>query len=300
MLCEFAVEPALLGEWQEFRYLHEKFGVQRARMIAEFPKKWRRMVYDSATDFTDIQRSQLEDWLKGKEKFLVPSRRSFDVPDDWLHSAELAHNQQPFHAILSTENPHGNGKVLLPRNISIEQDPLFKCQTEDFMPRNPAGFVRISGFLLRCSRQIIFVDPHVKAMYKWGEALSAMLDCIPPDATMIRYCAVDSPMGQIKEDRLREFREKWPRLSIPAGKMLEFVLLGKDTGLDTHNRYILTERGGIKFPWGLDAPHDGSKDMVNIMAEETHATMFEEYSTLTSRSVLERLELVGEARKRIA
>ena len=291
MLREFAVEPALLGEWNEFRYLHEKFGVQRARMIALFPKKWPRMVYESATGFTEMQRKRLEEWLARKDKFLVPGGRDYDVADDWLHSAELAHERHPFHAILATTNPRGHEKILLSHGDPLENEPLFDCSHEDFMPRKPEEFVATSGLLLRCSRQIIFVDPHVRANDRWGEALSAMFGCIHPEAT-VRYCSIDSPQGIEKDFRLGELRKKWPRF-IPKGKVLEFILLGKDTGMDTHNRFILTERGGIKFAWGLDASNDGSKDVVNVMAEGTHVAMFDEYYNFSGRSVLERFEIIG-------
>lgn len=294
MLREFAVEPALLGDYNEFRYLSEKFGVQKARMIALFPKKWPRMVHEAAAGFTEIQKKRLEEWLARKDKFLVPGGRDYDVSADWLHNAELAYEQRPFRAILATENPRGHEKVLLPYGIPLDREPLFNCPHEIFMPRKPEEFVAITDLLLRCSRQIVFVDPQVRADDRWGEALSAMLNCAHPEAT-IRYCAIDfssQSKMETKEFRLGKLKEKWPRF-IPEGKVVEFILLDKDVGMDTHNRFILTERGGIKFAWGLDTSLDGSKDVVNVMAEETHAVMFNEYYNLAGRSVLERVEIIG-------
>ena len=92
--------------------------------------------------------------------------------------------------------------------------------------------------------------------------------------------------------RLDEIKKYWPR-SIPSGKALEFVLLDKDAGMDTHNRFILTERGGLKFAWGLDTSTDGAKDVVNVMAEDTHAAMFKEYGKLTGRTEVERFKIIG-------
>lgn len=289
MLREFAVEPALLGEYSEFRYLSEKFGVQKARMIAEFPRKWRRLVYDSASGFTELQKKRLEEWLARKETFLVPSGRVCDSSDDWLLSAELAHTSRPFHAILATANPRGHEKVLLPHDIPLENEPLFKTPHECFMTRKPEEFAAIGDLLLRSSRQIIFVDPHASASKRWCEALSAMLDCAHPEAA-IRYCSIDIP--EKRNYRLDEIKKYWPR-SIPKGKTLEFILLDKDAGMDTHNRFILTERGGIKFAWGLDTSTDGSKDVVNVMAEETHVEMFEGYNKLVGRTEVERFEIIG-------
>ena len=41
MLFEYAVEPQAIGSnWQNFRYLIEKFGFDRGRLISQFPKAW--------------------------------------------------------------------------------------------------------------------------------------------------------------------------------------------------------------------------------------------------------------------
>ena len=41
MLFEYAVEPQAIGSsWQKFRYLIEKFGFDRGRLIAQFPREW--------------------------------------------------------------------------------------------------------------------------------------------------------------------------------------------------------------------------------------------------------------------
>ena len=80
MLHEFAVEPKLLGTWESFHYLHEKFGVPKARLIAEFPKKWCLMVYDAAENFTDIQTKRLEQWLSEKDFFFSVLQSSVSLP----------------------------------------------------------------------------------------------------------------------------------------------------------------------------------------------------------------------------
>lgn len=39
MLHEYAVEPQAIGSsWERFRYVIEKFGFDRGRLISQFPK----------------------------------------------------------------------------------------------------------------------------------------------------------------------------------------------------------------------------------------------------------------------
>ena len=293
MLKEFALEPAVLGDWQEFRCLNDKFGSQRARMIAEFPKKWRKRVFEATMHFTDGQRKEIELWLiKGRKLFLVPNSLSNrqDIQTDWLQNAEAAHSQKPFHAIIAKSNPRNHPKVIS-SGLLYEQNPLFQCPHECFMPRNPAGYVEVSRNLLQWSETIIFVDPLFTSFKRWMEPLKAMLYCVSPNAQKISYC-IRLDDNDLK-GRLKEL-ESLPE-AIPRRMSLEVVILEKSPSEDTHNRFILTELGGLKFPWGLDAGESGSKDTVNLMAEATHQMKFAEYSEpeLFGHSVAMRFEVKG-------
>lgn len=282
MLHEFAVEPALLGDWQEFRALFGKFGVHQARMIAEFPKKWRKMVYEASAHFTDMQRKAIEDWLSDRDAFLIPNNRTYDVSVDWLSNAETAHTVNAFHAIIAHTNPRNRLEVILSGAL-YEQHALFKCPRECSMSRDSNGFVMVSGPLLKCSRQIIFVDPFFwkanserERRERWGQHFKALLSTLSP-TTVISICTSASPKGETVDFRQEEIEEKLPSF-IPNTIEIEILLLQHNSGNDTHNRYILTERGGIKFPWGLDADPSGAKDTVNLMESDTHQTKFSEYS----------------------
>jgi len=49
MIKEFALDPdAITSSYREFCYFTEKFGVSQGRVISAFPKKWRKLVCDSA------------------------------------------------------------------------------------------------------------------------------------------------------------------------------------------------------------------------------------------------------------
>ena len=294
MLHEFAVEPKLLGTWESFHYLHEKFGVPKARLIAEFPKKWRKMVHEAADNFSVRQRKILEEWLADKGAFLVPSGRDYAMPDNWLESAESAHAEKPFHAILACENPRANPAVLSADSPITETHHLFTCPHECAMPKKLAGYLAVSSSLLRHSREIIFVDPYFKAEKKWGEPLREMLRCIPVEPTKLKYCVNISPNGESQDFRVSELKEKLPRF-IPKNFSLNIVMIEKVLGHDTHNRFILTERGGLKFPWGLDVLEGSPEDIVNLMDKDTHQAKFAEYSTLTGHSVVATLMITGTA-----
>ena len=292
MIREFAVEPALLGDWNEFRYLHEKFGFSKARLIAEFPKKWRAMVYASASTFTPAQKKKLELWLKKKESFLVRSGREY-TSDNWLLSAEAADREegQAFHAILADENPRNHTKVIIPYDEPIEDHPQFFCPRECFMPRTPQGFIDVCRVTLKNARHIILVDPKFNGAGRWGQSVKALFGGIRRDipvATTL-YTSVTSLESECHRiGDIKEFNGY-----IPTGCKLEIVLLEYDNRKD-HNRLLLTESCGIKFPWGLDTG-SGSEDLVNLLDEGTHKTAYQEYTNLPGRTVMQKFTLEGRA-----
>ena len=66
MLYEYAVEPRAIGSsWQTFRYVIEKFGFDRGRLISQFPNTWFRLVYDATEAFLDHGMSKSAGQIKG-------------------------------------------------------------------------------------------------------------------------------------------------------------------------------------------------------------------------------------------
>ena len=45
----------------------------------------------------------------------------------------------------------------------------------------------------------------------------------------------------------------------------------------------MTERGGLKFPWGLATSNDGESDVVNLMEEKNATAIFQNYSSLSGK-----------------
>ena len=65
MLYEYALEPDLLNNWKDFRYFTEKFGVSRGRLLSPFPKRWKRLVYESLANCGEIERKRIEEGFTG-------------------------------------------------------------------------------------------------------------------------------------------------------------------------------------------------------------------------------------------
>jgi hypothetical protein len=57
MLYEYAVEPkAIASNRETCRYLSEKFGFHRARLLSEYPKKWLPLAIEAAGHLLDVEK----------------------------------------------------------------------------------------------------------------------------------------------------------------------------------------------------------------------------------------------------
>jgi hypothetical protein len=130
MFCEYGVEPKAIGSnWQTFLYLIEKFGFDRGRLIAQFPREWFEEVLREAARVRPADKLRMIEKLnEAKRTKVIKSSRAYDrSAGDWLYNAFKQHAILPFHAIIATQNPNASQGVLLVEDLD-EQHPLMADQ----------------------------------------------------------------------------------------------------------------------------------------------------------------------------
>jgi len=166
MIHEFAVEPEVMATWSHFRVLWDDFGVSRGRLLVEFPKEWRRRVYDLARELSPPVRanaicSKLSDSAQRLQRLVGPGGRNFPHPTDWQRSAiENQADKRPFRAIVATRNLSNRPDVLVADELERDHE-LWRVSTQDdACPRIARDLLLRVETLLRCSDELILVDPH--------------------------------------------------------------------------------------------------------------------------------------------
>jgi hypothetical protein len=124
MLYEYALEPALLNNWKDFRYFTEKFGVSRGWMLSRYPKRWKRLVYESLSNCGEIERKRIEEGLHRLDDRLLDREGEWNPQRDWLTNAEAEHLRRPFHAVVARAKPNQREFVLEGDGID-ETHPLW-------------------------------------------------------------------------------------------------------------------------------------------------------------------------------
>jgi hypothetical protein len=277
MLKEYALDPSCLDNWPAFRYFIENFGVPHGRLISEFPGKWLKLVYASCDSFSFQQRQKLQvELARIKKHGLCKTSRPYDGNLEWLENALKQHNDRPFHAIISTKSDVN--KKLLDASEITEADPLWGVQRSLIVPRNAQAMAAAVKTLLSVAKHIVFVDPHFgpeNARYR--RPLQAFLQAAMQNRSAMPVVEVHTQAKSTEEFFRDECCNKLTAL-IPNGLTVRFVRwTARQGGQPLHNRYILTDFGGVSFLHGLDDGKDGETDDVALLDDNSYKQRWTEF-----------------------
>lgn len=270
MICEYALEPELVATWHtDLHYFHfiKHFGFDpddgraTGRVVAQYPRKsWNTKVLDafdansgySAKRFAKKKRIEILLEQLGRPRV----RRSGSTWNDqytWLENAEEENKRHQFHAILAC-NPSDNPQIVCGEDVlpEMESPPLWSVPREEPVLRTAASMATHLKPMLRCATRILFVDPHFRpSELRYRNPLEQFLKIIcdgSRDVTL-EYHTRDT----ISQDTLQKHCQQYlPRIIPPDFTLTVRRWKERDTGEELHDRYILTDIGGVKIPRGLD------------------------------------------------
>lgn len=289
MIYEYALEPTLVASWHDplkSRFFIEQFGFGAGRVVARYPKKWRKFVWEAfkatsnGTSQRDKERIQ-ELLVRLMEPGVKRREMMWDDTHDWLTNAEGEHARRPFHAILARENPRKNVYVMREADILADTATDWDAPHTRVVERTAEEMAACVAPMLRCATKILFIDPHFRATEeRFRKPLSAFLrvvDARASDTTFELHTADRADKPSWTEFQ-RECEDKLPPV-LPAGMPL-FVYRWKERegGEKLHNRYILTDIGGVQFGVGLDEGEPGTTDDIARLSADTFRKRFEDYA----------------------
>jgi hypothetical protein len=285
MIYEYALEPALLNNWKDFRYFTEKFGVPKGRLISRFPKRWERMVLDSLTRCGEIEKARIVEALVGIQKHILSRHHEWNNQFDWLSNAETEHGKRPFHAVVASSNPRHHEYVLEADGLS-ETNPLWRLPHLPPVQRIALDMAQRVAPLLCFSHRILFIDPHFRPNeIRWRRPLQAFLQVAtnkrrPGDILRVEIHVKDD----LETGLFTTYSQRSLPEIIPSGIRVRILQWReREQGEKLHNRFILTDLGGVSFGVGLDDSdgEDGQTDDIQLLNEETYGMRFAQYAGST-------------------
>jgi hypothetical protein len=282
MIHEFAVEPDSIDSWDNFRAIMGNMGIEYGRLISRFPRRWERMVYDSCSACQDVKLLTIVEKLNMKSK-LVSMGREYDSTKTWLENAEGQHRKEPFRAIITKENPGNKKQLLVAETIYNGMGHPWDVPRERTIERTPEAIGNCASLLLGISKEVLLVDPYFNPERgQFRNTFANLMNCACQRTWPTRF----ELHVKYKEEDIGEWRRsclsKLPSC-IPKGFHIRVLKWRqRDGGEKFHARYILTERGGIRYDVGLDAGYEGETTDVSILDMNLYKKRWKDYQKETA------------------
>lgn len=287
MLHEYAIDPAVLSNWQSFRYFIDQCGVSYGRMIVCFPASWIDDVGKACAGSVCSQgeRKRIQERLVRMGNRLVPIKRHYDNHLSWLENVVDGDRAKPFHAVISTCKPDNLDNVLIANEVH-EKTKLWQVLREVTIPRTAEALVQaVRPMLLTCRRRVMFVDPYFDPdIRRFLKPLARFMNILKgnPNASP-EYHLLDQKRFnsyECKFDPVKFEQDCRRRLTgiVPPNKSLRIVRWKRRPGGESfHARYILTDIGGIRVDYGLDEGKDGETTDVGLLDDDLYEKRWKNY-----------------------
>ena len=294
MLHEFAVDPAVLNNWSDFRFLTSQFGIEHGRMISRFPKKWKALVYDASSLCGDIERKRIEEALTTIDAKLFLQQRIYDGNQPWLLNAETQHQNKPFRAIVSSSNPRSLYHVLVIDEIS-DRCVLWHVHKERCVSRQEKAMVECAIPILKQSREMLLVDPHfAPEMVRYRQTLEKFAEAVQ------QHCLGVARLEYHLEEKStyaffsQRCQTDLPQL-IPRGLQFRFIRWREKAGGEKlHARYLLTDIAGLRYETGLDTGAPGETVDVSLLDPAIYSLRWGQYQNAQQNNLTGAFQYVDE------
>lgn len=299
MIREIAIEPELLISWanKEFRRefkpsdLKDSYGLGSPTKMTRYPKNWGKLLGVQLNKVKDpLQRARAEELAKALiENNIKRFEYLWDGEKSWYENAILEHDRLPFEAILCRANFNAIEKVVSLKDFQDENEDKLKLLKipHGLAPirSSDALISAIGPWLFHCET-VVIVDPYFNPnrlqfreplLKLISEVLSKCSTNNYPNFRIIRKHDANAPSLA----HLLTGFEQYIAPYLPVEFEIHFLLLEEIQGGEKlHNRYILSEIGGVRIDPGFDIQDDPNGNEtydLNLLEKDQYLKRWDQY-----------------------
>ncbi len=274
MIFEFAISPSLCTNYKDLQLFLQTFGNGEGRLFSDIPRKrWIRLARQEirASDNGQVMKKRLVAAVERLSRKAL-HRRNY-APDAgekaWLDHAIAAHEDRPFKAIL-TDCYDGDAECVISCEQDFIDDNRWTVPLDLEVDRTLSKMILAIHPMLDCAREVVLVDRNFDPdKYRWRQFLIELAKFLSKRKFSPSIGKIDFHSGDgISVNHLKLLCTSHFAGDLPAGMRVDFFVWPRD---ELHDRYVLTDIGGVRFGIGLDI-WDGcgpKKVEISRVSEET-------------------------------
>jgi hypothetical protein len=299
MIYEYAVEPELVSTWtdrRDCRFCWDSFGMDKGRLISRCPSdEWKDRVWKAFLDRAgerDLSEKEKAAWQMRQnrlttllmlinETMMIKRPCQWESTMSWIDNVSRENKRIPFHAILTEKSLDKPENTVSFQEVIEQHHSLWDIETSKRIPRKNLDMAKAVRQILCRGQKIHFIDPH------FGPENDRYLKSFRSFfQEVIRYRSrpFDIHIEVHLSDKSKydffvdECKKKIPGI-VPEGLSVTFRRWRKRTGGEKlHDRFILTEIGGVKFSVGLDEGKKGETTDVSLMQISEYKQIWSQYA----------------------
>jgi hypothetical protein len=311
VIYDFALEPELVATWHDRRVAYPilcQMGLGQRRVPCSFPfAAWNNLVMsafrsiapEAGTAAFQQARKNIEVLLRHLHETSTRRNGKLNDGETWLDAALREHGEFPFGGILVRTFDARHDDVVAADRISETDFPAWSPTAPPTL-RDPEALARALAPVLRSPTELRFIDPYFDAAdLSFFEPMRKYLLTAQRRRTIagLRLQIHFAVRAEETEQASRISGRRLKESDIAQGKLdacerllsplLEpgvairaFAWGQATTGVRMHNRYVLSEVGGIMLGTGLDRTLRGEPqtDDLTVLSKEQHAARWSEFS----------------------
>jgi len=291
MIYEYALEPEMVAKWGAYHiagFFRSQFGVDQGRFVSCYPEDWVKKVRNSVQnqDVRDVEKNRLEVLLELLQENMVKRTKCCwdDSKRSWLENALTEHVRFPFRAIMARKNTDNLPEIICEDDLFLSTPPYkgWDAPHGITIKRNASEMASAIKMMLTCCCCVKFIDPYISpGNPNYRQSLRAFLNILANKRPVGPLQAIEIHTGM--HNGTVDFLRKSYGEIIPAGLQVTlFQWKERPGGQKLHNRYVLTDLGGVSFHHGLAIGRDGETDDITRLSKEQFELRDGEYSRVTS------------------
>jgi len=280
---EYAIQPDVLNTKDNCRYWLSLMGLEKGRQISRYPKRWKKMVYESISHLPDKEKKYIEERLFNLPGNVLKRRIHEYDPNPsigWFKNAIIEDNIRPFHAIIANDNPTKVEKVLTAEETD-ETNNLMIANPSTSIQRDLKGITDWVIPLIEQSSLIVFVDPffspsNADYLCVLRRFIEIIIDTTPNGTNKKILYHSRETIGGTNDYFINACNEKILPM-VNQGLEISFFRWPNN---EIHNRFILTNsHRGVSYNYGLGLgnPNHDKNDEINYLSDDAYTQRWNQY-----------------------